>query len=310
MCGIAGFNLSPTESQLTDPKRLAAALLLEIERRGRDAAGAAWLTDEGDSWIQKVDVPARTLVADLDMEPTTHTAILHTRWATLGEPEDNANNHPIDVGGIVGVHNGMIRNHRSLFGLLDPSVERFGQVDSEAIFALLQHFGAHPTKVLDLPVGSMAIAWLRPHEKRPCLRLARGSGSPLHLGWTRDGSLLFASEGRMLADAAKHCGATIVLTRIVKEGTYLRARDGQVVESGRFTPTASSTFTNHSYSSPSKFAKPKPKPKPRRSTPTDRQLVLVDGEMSDRARQMLAADQRYEQPPLLSRKRWSNGKGE
>ena len=56
----------------------------------------------------------------------------HTRYATLGSPSINSNNHPIRTGNTIGTHNGSIYNHKELFQKYNMT--RFAQVDSEAIF--------------------------------------------------------------------------------------------------------------------------------------------------------------------------------
>jgi hypothetical protein len=62
----------------------------------------------------------------------------HCRKSSVGNSEDNVNNHPIKVGDIIGVHNGTLSNHDRIFELLKCG--RDGTVDSEAIFRLLHHF--------------------------------------------------------------------------------------------------------------------------------------------------------------------------
>ena len=65
------------------------------------------------------------------------TALLgHTRWRTRGDPGNNANNHPIRAGDIVGTHNGTLYNADALFRRL--RLPRFAEVDSEVIFRMAQ----------------------------------------------------------------------------------------------------------------------------------------------------------------------------
>jgi glucosamine 6-phosphate synthetase-like amidotransferase/phosphosugar isomerase protein len=59
----------------------------------------------------------------------------HTRKPTKGEVGHSKNNHPILTKYVIGIHNGEIKNDDDLFG--EYSMPRNGQVDSEAIFALL-----------------------------------------------------------------------------------------------------------------------------------------------------------------------------
>lgn len=256
MCGIAGFSISPRET--CDVRRLAVELLKGIEYRGRDAAGAAWVDGNEDTWTQKDNVPASKLLRSFDLTGDTKAAILHTRWATLGAPEEYANNHPVDVGGTIGVHNGVISNHREVFDGL--GADRIGQVDSEAIFALLQYgpdvfHGAAPVDLLPLVAGSMAIAWLRPHAPRPTtLRLARGAHSPLVVATTKNGSAVFASTRQVIVQATRKAGTSVKWMTDIDEGTYLRIRDGVWHDVTNFTPDSGGRqFGTTNYAGRSQF---------------------------------------------------------
>lgn len=226
MCGIAGFNLSKSEKSL-DSRVLAGALLKQIEERGRHATGIAYLNGDKFS-VRKAPVPASKFLTRLiDMNPDTTNAILHTRWATKGSPEVNANNHPIISGKIVGVHNGHLSNDDAVFDYLGS--ERRGQVDSEAAFALLSATKYHPTQVLDSLEGRAALAWLDTRN-RESLFLARCCDSPLAIGQTRQGSLIFASTMKHLMIAAKKAGLAFSWADEVEEYTYLRVRNGVIHE--------------------------------------------------------------------------------
>lgn len=61
----------------------------------------------------------------------------HTRKKTLGTHLNPHNNHPIVVGNIVGIHNGGVRNHDTIFEHYKEKWTRVGEVDSEAIIQLL-----------------------------------------------------------------------------------------------------------------------------------------------------------------------------
>ncbi len=75
----------------------------------------------------------RRLPADADV------VIAHTRWATQGSPAFPENNHPVKRGPMFVTHNGVIYNDRSVFSLTKRTP--YGQVDSEAIAALLSAYG-------------------------------------------------------------------------------------------------------------------------------------------------------------------------
>jgi glucosamine 6-phosphate synthetase-like amidotransferase/phosphosugar isomerase protein len=214
-----------------DTNKLATALLLGIEERGRHATGAAWTDGNDTVWIRKEASPATTFVKDDHVPSEATTFIAHTRWATQGSPKNNENNHPIDARGIIGVHNGCIYNDDALFDRLGKST-RIAQVDTEAIFAWIARSGKKITDALTDLRGSAAIAWYEQDSRT--LHLARVSSSPLIIAVTAEGSLLFASTESALRAAERATGVTIKDIDHVAEGTYLQVRDGNVIHADLF----------------------------------------------------------------------------
>jgi hypothetical protein len=243
MCGIAGFSLSPNERPI-NANRLARHLLLGIESRGKDATGAAWRTDQGlGVVIQKKDMTASKWVNSLSVPRTASEVLLHTRAWTQGPPAVAANNHPITVGPITGVHNGMVWNDLEIFNDLGKyGVSRQAAVDSEAIFALLAHGAGvypveHDTDLLEMVQGSAAIAYFDTTGPNNELHLARICGSPLVIAQTDAGSLVFASTVEAIEQAMFHMHLTIdYMDEKVKEGTYFRIREGLIAEKQNFMP--------------------------------------------------------------------------
>lgn len=249
MCGIAGFSIGKGDHRRLNCRQLARELLLAIQARGSDATGAAWSeTSDGtkDVMFAKLDIPADEFVGSLKqlMPKHTRTAILHTRYATQGEPEDNDNNHPIVVGSTVGVHNGVITNDDELFA--EEGWERIAEVDSEAIFQLIQH-AKDPLTELHRLDGRAAIAWFDT-EHPDTLHLARLEGSPLFIGTTLNGSLVFASTRQLLEQAVKAAGVRLGWVREVEEFTYLRVEHGRVVKNERIPRPYRSTWQRPQYS--------------------------------------------------------------
>ena len=225
MCGIAGFNLSQKDKGCTTSRLIARAMLMRIVRRGEDATGMAWAQDDEVFYI-KDDVPAYNFIPALDEMPRdASNVILHTRWATKGDPSNNDNNHPIVLPDIVGVHNGHIANDDFLFDLYQ--FERKAEVDSEVIFHLLAQ--DEPLADLTFLEGRAAVGWIRVSDPNT-LHLARLTGSPLTVAQTQGGSLVFASTEPLLREAATI--ARLKLTQVwdVPEWTYLRVIDGRIVE--------------------------------------------------------------------------------
>ena len=232
MCGIAGFSLSKRER--INANKLSSALLLGIEERGQPATGAAWHNPTNDEiWIQKDAVTASEFVKNNGLAGNTRAAILHTRWATKGDVSIPANNHPIDVKGLVGIHNGCIFNDDEIFERIG-SEKRIAQVDSEAIFANLLHGEGETVEKLSEVKGSAAVAWLDATGP-DSVHIARISSSPLVIATTAMGSVIFASTENAIRKGANSVGMKITNMMRLDEGGYLEFLDGQVIQSATFS---------------------------------------------------------------------------
>ena len=240
MCGIAGFCLSPEEK--LNARKVSMCLLAQIQSRGTDATGAAWVVPSSKKTskksrivVSKAPVPARLFDPYLvngngmSMPVATRRAVLHTRYATQGDPLNNNNNHPIVSGRIVGVHNGHLSNDDAMFAHFGDRASRIGEVDSEAAFALLDLTRYEPEQVLRSLQGRAALAWFNAKDKRD-LHLARVAGSPLAIGGTAKGSFFFASTLPLLVKGCENAGVNLSWVEDVQEGTYLRVRNGEIVE--------------------------------------------------------------------------------
>ena len=209
-------------------------LLLGIEERGRHATGAAFF-EEGNPFIQKTNMAASEFVEYLDMGEGVTNAILHTRWASQGSPTVNDNNHPIDVNGIMGIHNGVIFNDDVLFGRIGPD-KRKAEVDSEAIFATLLHGREKAVESLARIEGSAAVAWVESFGDPDVLHASRVSSSPFMYAYTEVGSFVFASTGHALIKAMRAVGMQMATgPHSLPEGTYLRVRNGEILTRMSFT---------------------------------------------------------------------------
>ncbi len=133
MCGIAGFFGSDTTDLFNTPE-LLRELLEGIEHRGREATGVSWWGADNDKpaavWpmLLKAPMAATQFVheyeATLSDAANTNLVIAHTRLPTQGDKRHAVNNHPIDHGLIVGVHNGCVYNDAEIFRQLN--CDRFG----------------------------------------------------------------------------------------------------------------------------------------------------------------------------------------
>ncbi len=180
MCGIIGYTGS----------RNAVAVVLEglkrLEYRGYDSAGMAFFGGNGIE-VRRCSGKIHDLVSMLELEnPSSHTAIGHTRWATHGRPsEDNA--HPHRSGGIVLVHNGIIENYVSLKAMLREMGYVFtSETDTEVLSHLVEHYARDDIledavrKALKEVKGSYAIAVMM--ESDPGKIVGIRKDSPLVVG--------------------------------------------------------------------------------------------------------------------------------
>jgi len=226
MCGIAGFSLSEMDRKAINARALSRSLLLRIVERGEDATGMAWAEDN-EVFYSKEDVSVYHFMSALENLPRdASNVILHTRWATKGDPSNNDNNHPIVLPDIVGVHNGHIANDDFLFDLY--GFDRVAQVDSEVIFHLIAADG-DPLDSLTFLEGRAAVAWIRVSEPE-VLHLARLTGSPLAVGTTYGGSLIFASTEELLEKSAERANIKLAMQWSVPNWTYMRVVGGKIVE--------------------------------------------------------------------------------
>lgn len=155
MCSILGFAFQQRNKIRTNDTIHAAlsSLFVRSQIRGRISTGLA-LTNSKEIVVLKHMCSAEQFVkteeyknaleeylnfdnTERPLKPLPMAAIGHCRYPTKGEPENRANNHPIISGHTVGVHNGSISNDDEIFK--NFNLPRVGRVDSEAIFALIDH---------------------------------------------------------------------------------------------------------------------------------------------------------------------------
>lgn len=232
MCGIGAFHVVGGE---VNPGRCARVLLRLLEQRGRDASGVAWHQQDSSGAIEtmvwKGNIKGSQLAEHIKPEQIGSTGIVHTRWATQGDPGDNLNNHPIDVAGIVGVHNGHVSNDVELFKHLDvETYKRQGKVDSEAAFAWMAHGDEQKSIVerMSMIRGNAALMWLESGDKRQRLHAARLTSSPLVLGQMEGGSVILASTKAILDESAKRLNIKFVFEYEFSEGEYAIIENGRI----------------------------------------------------------------------------------
>jgi asparagine synthetase B (glutamine-hydrolysing) len=165
------------------------------------------LTKHAEIKIIKAAKPAWAFCADKTTNefleaflPEANICLLHTRAATVGNPEFNQNNHPMFLGNTAVVHNGTIHNHDFMFGQL--KVARSADTDSDVFRAILdkEGFNEQALRKMNTLVGSAAIAAISQQDPNTLI-LAR-SGSPLIYGVTAD-KLWWASEIQAIQRAVR-----------------------------------------------------------------------------------------------------------
>lgn len=289
MCGIGAFQIMGGEC---DPRQVARVLLRLLEVRGRDASGVAW-HDNGETYIQKAAIAGNVLARQLDENVGT-TGIVHTRWATQGDPKREVNNHPIDASGVVGVHNGHCSNDDELIRMCD-GYKRKGEVDSEAIFALIAH-GPKELKLRERLAkvrGGAALFWLRTGDTKQRLHVARLQSSPLVLGMTKGGSIIGASTEPILRETAKRCGLTLDVVHTLPEGTYMRCENGNIAETQTIRIERQWSFALPDYSRRSTYTAPATRqdlPKPQSEADQMTLEMLLEAEIEQEIADRLETD--------------------
>ena len=159
MCGIVGalafgkLNKREEQTRQRIMRYMTTELLLLTETRGKDATGAAVLFDDGNFFGLKRGEKASEFMSQLGTKEKQYGGLMkvwkehpvparvylgHARALSQGSKTNNANNHPIKIGNIVGIHNGTIKNDDIIIKNL--GCKRDGQVDSESIFRLFEHY--------------------------------------------------------------------------------------------------------------------------------------------------------------------------
>jgi glucosamine 6-phosphate synthetase-like amidotransferase/phosphosugar isomerase protein len=171
MCGLAGAILSRRERSEEDREEIWRAfgrLLVAIESRGTDAAGAAVIRGEGSVSLAKLPVAAHRFVLTHHyarlrgaLDASAVVLLGHARQATKGTVFSSANNHPIFLPGqpdlhgpVLGIHNGTIHNDDALF--LKYGYQRVGEVDSEVALHIAAEMSRWPGARLHLLRSSLA----------------------------------------------------------------------------------------------------------------------------------------------------------
>lgn len=206
MCGIAGIYFKEKVPYDVDTvNSFVKKLLVGIEPRGRHATGVLGVGWGGKGiTLDKQPIDATEFVEK--WEPFTEIPriiLLHTRWATQGDPKENNNNHPVRYRGVYTTHNGVITNDDALFGDTKNSLKRYAEVDSEIIPAMLWKHGFKKAgKAFEELRGGFATASVQPGKSPDQLLLAQGGNYPLVVHENKQ-FIVWASTRTAIEDAWK-----------------------------------------------------------------------------------------------------------
>ena len=174
MCGIGGW------FGVRIPKKLIRKAFLELQDRGRDATGIAFLKENGDFGVYKAPIPASSFVFNsyysriLREASQSKVVLLHCRAATNGSPQNNKNNHPIwNNQGII-VHNGIVSP-------VSSKKKPRGDTDTEKLMLAIQERGF---EALRRTGGSYAFCYIDKIKRKGWL-IRRWA--PLYAGRIGDG---------------------------------------------------------------------------------------------------------------------------
>jgi len=240
MCGIAGIYLKDSFSGQYDVEGLVDGLFLGIEPRGRDATGIVSVSKGGkDVALHKDNIEAHHFILLRPLlQKDMRFALCHTRLGTKGPDEDMENNHPVQFKTCFATHNGVIWNDDALFRTELEGVDRVAEVDSIVVPTLITEKGGMEKALEVLPKlkGSWACAIADPVNSPDEVLLVRGEKSPL-IVLNHPKLVMWASTRTAIEDAWKLAVGTppkFNKYQEVKEGEYVRIKEGGSVETGRF----------------------------------------------------------------------------
>lgn len=224
MCSIhgIGFQKGHTVRNENVVRKILTKLLINGMQRGRTATGVCYTTNKNITVIKdkveaeefvKADFYRDSLkkcmhLKDDDCSDQILSIIGHCRQKTKGTEQNNNNNHPIIYKNVIGVHNGIISNDDLQFEKFKPLFKRNAQVDSEIIFALVNHFS---TTLESIPKGiqeacnhlSGGYACAMVHKFQPHILWLFRANSPCTIyHYKESGIIIFASLPSYITNAA------------------------------------------------------------------------------------------------------------
>lgn len=209
MCGIMG--VVSRQKSADQEKKFCGLLcdLLEIsEIRGHEAAGVAWMNQQGTAVFKRAksaselirDRAFQHFLTNQFMQTDAGFAVIgHARLVTNGDCFNPYNNQPVVYGNAVTVHNGIVVNYPELRNRW-PQLELKGECDSELLTGLYDLFCRESSSVTALcrtyrEISGMA-STLTLTDDRQSLLAATNNGS-LHFCFSEDRNILFFASERI-----------------------------------------------------------------------------------------------------------------
>jgi hypothetical protein len=219
MCGINGLVMlkgQRTQEMLAAIRYVYDVALGETQDRGHHATGLIRMERSGEYGFHKAALAAKLMTtydSDYDgivegLDDESASIVSHTRWYTKGKPEVYENNHPFDIGNVVGVHNGTVANDDDLFKKNTENFTRIAEVDSEIIYQLINHHnkegitfdGLKEALEKSLLRGVFALAFV--HKNQPNLVHIVKQDRPMDFVlWEEAGVVFFNSDKKYLHEA-------------------------------------------------------------------------------------------------------------
>ena len=223
MCSIHGiaFQKDHTVRHEKIVHKLITELMLKGMQRGMTASGVCYTTGRKMTIVKdKLDaakfVKTKFYKESLEKYVTFKgdhadhllSVLGHCRQKTKGSEQNNNNNHPIRYNRVIGIHNGIISNDDIQFEQYKSVFNRNAQVDSEIIFALIDHFS---TTMDSIPKGiqkacsslSGGYACAMVHSYQPhILWLFRANSPCIIHHFEKRGIIMFASQAEFITDTA------------------------------------------------------------------------------------------------------------
>lgn len=213
MCGINGMvflkGVKRSPQMMAKIRYVFDELMVETQDRGEHATGVASFYRDGSYKFHKKDINADTMTTEdekyrdivANLHPTESSVVIaHTRFYTQGKPANNDNNHPFDIGNVIGIHNGSVKNDNTLFTRYEDKFSRIAEVDSEIIFQLINHYNREDITLTGLRKaledtkirGVFALAFV--HKNNPNMLHLIKQDRPMHLAyWEEAGIVIFNS---------------------------------------------------------------------------------------------------------------------